>query len=230
MCVLVGCLAVAGSAEAMDVYGEDVWFRGDANSTMQHWTFTTDQQTDIVPEDYSNPYLPAPECDIVADNAEWRLDWEAPAELLDEPTDPGIPGWHMPAGGTTIYLLHNDPTPRAMKILIQQMTCSKEPLSVSLELPAGHTYEAIDPVSLGMPTVVWGQPAPFSETGADWATYVYAFEIYDNPEWESIVVEHPPCTTLDQIMIDTVCCAPEPATLSLLALGGVALIRRRRAA
>jgi len=219
--VLLTVVALAASpARAKDVYADQIWFRGDPNSTYQAWSYTTPVPVGIPPESFVNPYPPPPSCDLIADGAEWRPDWEAPPMLDDDPTLPGVPGWHMPNGGTTIYLLHNDPTPRATKVIIMQVTSSKAPLDVQLQLPGGITYKAID---VGLPTVAWGLPAPFD---GEWATYVYAFDTSLNPEWESIQLWFPPCTTLDQTIIDTVC-IPEPATLGLLAVGLAALRRRR---
>lgn len=68
-----------------------------------------------------------------------------------------------------------------------------------------------------------------------WYTDVFAFEIYPNPEWETIELSFYNENTgepwypayVDQVVIDT-WCVPEPATLSLLALGGLALLRRRK--
>ncbi len=210
--VVAAALAAAAPAGAMDYYGSQIDFRGEMNSTVQHWTFSTNVQANIVPESYMNPYG-TPLANVVADGAEWNDDWPAPTGL-----DPGgyVPGWHMPLGGTTIYLLHNNPMPNAQKIIIAQITASKEPDSVALELPPGFTYKTFD---TGFPTVEWGLPAPFD---GSWATYVYGFQVNGNPEWESFQVHHPPCTTLDQIVIDTIC-IPEPSSMMLLASLGVIL-------
>ncbi len=51
--------------------------------------------------------------------------------------------------------------------------------------------------------------------------------ILPNPDWEQIVFYVPQGTVIEQIVIDTVS-IPEPATMSLLALGGMAALRRRR--
>ncbi len=51
--------------------------------------------------------------------------------------------------------------------------------------------------------------------------------IEPNPDWEQIQFILPMGTIVEQIVIDTVS-VPEPATMSLLALGGLAVLRRRR--
>lgn len=50
-----------------------------------------------------------------------------------------------------------------------------------------------------------------------------------NPHWDAIEIGSKHGVILDELVIDTIS-VPEPATLGLLALGGLALIRRRRAA
>ena len=51
--------------------------------------------------------------------------------------------------------------------------------------------------------------------------------IEPNPDWEQIHFILPRGTIVEQIVIDTIS-IPEPATMSLLALGGLAVLRRRR--
>lgn len=52
--------------------------------------------------------------------------------------------------------------------------------------------------------------------------------ITPNPDFESIQIVVPEGVTIDQVVIDTISTVPEPTSLSLLALGGVLLSRRRR--
>lgn len=57
----------------------------------------------------------------------------------------------------------------------------------------------------------------------------YYFEdwiIVPNPDWEQIQFSLPMGTIVEQLVIDSV--SPEPASIGLLALGGLALLRRRR--
>ena len=52
-------------------------------------------------------------------------------------------------------------------------------------------------------------------------------DLWPNPDWEILTVTLPAETAIDQIFVDTIS-IPEPATMSLLALGGLALLRRKR--
>lgn len=61
--------------------------------------------------------------------------------------------------------------------------------------------------------------------------YHVAYEILiePNPASETIYIQPPGCTLyLDEVVIDTIC-IPEPATICLLGLGALALLRKRRA-
>ena len=79
--------------------------------------------------------------------------------------------------------------------------------------------------STGRPHIQWIEPAaPF---GGVWYTYNYGLTIEPNPTSEMITITVPYCTVIDQIVVDTIC-IPEPASMALLALGSVFLLRRRR--
>jgi hypothetical protein len=57
----------------------------------------------------------------------------------------------------------------------------------------------------------------------------YDITLEPNPPSEIIVIQPAGCTTyIDEIVIDTIC-IPEPATVLMLGLGGLALLRKRRA-
>ncbi len=48
-----------------------------------------------------------------------------------------------------------------------------------------------------------------------------------NPDWEMIQITAPPDVIVDQIVVDTIS-IPEPATMGLLGVGALALVKRRR--
>lgn len=67
--------------------------------------------------------------------------------------------------------------------------------------------------------------------GDGWTYFTYLFEITPQPDWEVVGLNMSVPTgeyiAVDQLAIDTRC-IPEPATVLLLGLGGIALLRRRR--
>lgn len=70
-----------------------------------------------------------------------------------------------------------------------------------------------------------------SFTQGDWIVFVQDWHIEPNPVHESIEIENllagtPGAFAVSEVVVDTIC-VPEPASLGLLAVGGLALIRRR---
>jgi len=51
--------------------------------------------------------------------------------------------------------------------------------------------------------------------------------VHEMVEIENLLAGMPGASAVSEVIVDTIC-VPEPATLGLLALGGVALIRRKR--
>ena len=53
-------------------------------------------------------------------------------------------------------------------------------------------------------------------------------EIRPNPEAEWITFDFVPSTNIEEIVIYTVCTVPEPLTVTVLGLGCLGVLRRRR--
>ena len=62
--------------------------------------------------------------------------------------------------------------------------------------------------------------------GSEWKTTIYKYHIWPNPTKEWITVNGD--IYLDQVVVDTYCGIPEPGMLSLLALGAILGLRRKR--
>ena len=66
--------------------------------------------------------------------------------------------------------------------------------------------------------------------GSDWGQATYYAQIDPNPLFEEIWIRPVHCTLyVDELVIDTICTVPEPATICLFGLGALALLRKRRA-
>ncbi len=133
-------------------------------------------------------------------------------------TDPGtgdeVSGVPVPVS----IWIPNNPDENLVKKLWWQMTSDKSPT------PLG------DPPTTDPP----GTPDPSQSTSiqhgsSTWYTYGGYTEIIPNPDGEWLTFELVDSTNIEEINVDTIC-MPEPATLGLMALGGMGILlgRRRR--
>ena len=67
-----------------------------------------------------------------------------------------------------------------------------------------------------------------SDGGDYWYTYEWTITLQPNPPFETIFVPFPASANIGEVDVAAICYVPEPATLSLLALSGLALLRRRQ--
>jgi hypothetical protein len=96
----------------------------------------------------------------------------------------------------------------------------------------GYSYNGYHPTYPGLPTETtyhgFFDAGPVVVVDDPNNSYLYQdIWMEPNPDWEQIVVDVPLGTIIDEIVVDSIS-IPEPATMSLLALGGLALLRRRR--
>ena len=133
-----------------------------------------------------------------------------------------VSGWTLgTTSGTGTIILHvpNNPDPNEIKYIYLQITSTKAPSSVT---PVGGGSGG--PYTGG----TWSTGVPQWQESNGWYTYNWGLTIEPNPEYEDIAITVPFGTSIDQIVVDTICTTPEPATMGLLLLGGLALLRRRR--
>lgn len=201
MLLIAMALLIALPAFAVDYWEgppQGAWNRGEPGTTFEHWTFDEPMPAGP-PAEFFNPYG-LPMFELMGD-FEYG-EWECPVEL-----DPRgfVNGWHCinPEGGIIELIIPNTEFIDGEKTIFMQITSSKGPTSVT---PTGHGPNpggyTTDIWPTGLPQIQWPGPAPF---GGIWYTYNYGLVIRPNPQMETITIEVPYCTVIDQIVVDTIC-------------------------
>ena len=189
--------------------------RGDPGSTYQHWQFTN--VTSNTPETNNNPY------------GDPSFEFEEPGNwgwnpAMPGPDGPNVSAWTLQTeSGTGTIILHvpNKPDPNEIKYIFLQMTSTKAPSPGGVTPVGGGSG---GPYTAG----TWNTGVPQWQEPNGWYTYNWGLTIEPNPEYEDIVITVPFGTSIDQIVVDTIC-TPEPATLALLLMGALlGLIKRSR--
>lgn len=162
---------------------------------------------------------------VLLDAPTVHISIEMPNPDPDPQAPPTIPVEGTPLAGTTVPVsiwIPNNPDPNLSKMIFWQMTSDKSPT------PTGSP-----PTATGVGPDTYGStdhPAPhphIDHGGGGWYTYNGLVEIQPNPEGEWLTFELVDSTNIEEIVIKTVC-MPEPATLGLMALGGLGVLARRR--
>lgn len=142
-------------------------------------------------------------------------------EVGDSPTGEITGLIYLPIAGTIDLQINNNPEPLERKELMIQITSSKAPDGIN-------SNPAATPVTPAPGPVGWYPNHPTAPDGSVWYTYTSKWEIRPNPDQETISIDFPADTYVEEIVVDTIC-VPEPATMALLAVGGLAgVIRKRR--
>jgi hypothetical protein len=133
------------------------------------------------------------------------------------PTYGGREGiWEVPAPGAgfmDVWVTNHEP-PNDVKMVQVQITWTYPSTT------AGPVIYGINPP----PSLPPGPPVNVP-LGGGWTESTFYFEIRPNPAQEQFFIGGG--IYVDELVVDT-WCIPEPATLSLLALGGLAMLRRRK--
>jgi hypothetical protein len=180
------------------------WQRGDAGSTWQDWKFNTNANP-AAPEAFSNPY-------------------GAPVAYMV--TGPGL---HFGAAGSNATLFGRKGIwaggSVTIDLIIPNTPIENPYKEVWLEVGYTAIQNALSLTAGNNMVVDIGQTVM---TGADgWSTLLQGWRIYPNPASEDIHLWFEGTGGyVDYIKVDTIC-IPEPATIAMLGLGTIALLRKR---
>ena len=184
----------------------------DDGTTHQCWEFGTDQQYGITPDEVDNPY---------------GGPYGGPVAMIQDMSGGQGVFWSQDVGGywegsefKVILDIPNQPIANDHKVLTVTIQYLGE---ISFIGAMGiHLDDSLEMFDAGDSAEV--------VTGA-WKVYIQEFTIEPNPREEIVTIGFRGTTAaarLGGICIDTIC-VPEPATMVLLTLGAVCVLKRRRA-
>lgn len=206
-------ILMPASRAAADDIVPPPWFGDDPPfATLQEWEFVTPAAT---PPDGEIPTM-SPGVPFVTPSGDLIY--------IDEPSPPvGLNGWlGGPAGGTLTFDIPNIPDDRPVKHLRIQINgiwdMSPPPVVTGL-------LGIVLPGTPAPGVFVTSAEAPFPgfHRWEDW-------DIFPNPDFETLTLSVPPLTFVNQVVIHTIS-IPEPGTAMLLMAPAVlGLLKRRRSA
>lgn len=206
--ILAMAAFLAAPALADDLFPPD--WRGDPNTTFQHWTFSYPQGDPSgypmgpwLPEYSNNPYG-QPAIQTYYHDEQWFDVYQGRQGVVDPwannvyislPNVPEPNDWKYVYFQITYWPLDDNGTPTAPMGLYTDPAAANQYMINQLTLPDGWIYES------------------------------WQFEIPGNPPFETLGFMTGNDLYIDQIVVDTLC-IPEPASMLLIAIAGLFLRRR----
>jgi hypothetical protein len=174
-----------------------------ATTTHQMWNF--DDQTSLVPDVVDNQFGPP----VLMVNTSPAGGWVP---------DPSGQGGAWALSGEIDVIIPNDPIQREFKVIQLLLTWRPGNLGMLPSRPlVGVSADPMTAMTMG----IINEPI----AGTPWTQSLYSITIWPNPAEEWIAIKGD--IVVDKLDITTEC-IPEPATMGLLGLGSIALLRNRR--
>lgn len=191
-------------------------WRGDSNTTYQAWTFDNGDNPADPEAGWDNDYG-TPVASIRDTGGALIPDGDNDTFWMEEHPQIGFDKhygvWRLYGTDYLELVIPNDPVERTTKEVHLQIVYSASNYPIFDTTPGFAGVELVSDVAI--------------DSNYDVLTLLITIE--PNPELEVIELRPNDCTMyIDEIVIDTRC-IPEPATMCLLGLGSLALLKRRRA-
>ncbi len=211
ICV-IGVTALLTTTARGDDFAPPPWVRGDPLTTAAEWEFTVPGFGPHVPDGFTVATIVGdsggiPTASIFGGGAGSFPTWG--------PGD-GDGEW-LAAGTTPMFIDFDIPN----WIDLEPVKFLRIQVTFSGPTPLIAAISAFDP-SVGSVIIV-----PTGTTLHSPGHILFEYSLFPNPDIETFALEVPAGGSVDQVVVDTIS-IPEPATMSLLGLSGLALLRRRR--
>lgn len=202
--VMVAVAGVSASWAVADDLNPPPW-RGQLDTTYQHWSFPPNNPQGQ-PDQWNNPN--GTPFGTASDNSQYFPEFNGRTGV-----------WSIPFDGDMRFVIPNDNDPDAIyKIIWIQVTW----FGAGLPAASGES-------STGKPFQLSGDPHTM-QLPDGWNHTTWEFIIPECPDFEIAFLRNlagTPPLYIDQVVIDTICIVPAPAT-SILALAGLVVAGRRR--